>query len=189
LCVWPAVERFSTTGDSYNTRHNKKPVVERFSTTGDSYNMRHNKKPVEIRIFHHRFSDGRTRHHYLRQWKKLPPSVRLIIRRWKSQNASTAMPAVIRSFHCRFVRTLNTTHFNPTVVNIYQLCINVHVLNDLMALVLAVPNGERFIRSIGVWNSDMCASRNDLTVSTGVNATYYYWKFNYYRMQRSSQAS
>jgi hypothetical protein len=39
---------------------------------------------------------------------------------------------------------------NQAVVNIYQLCIGVHVLNDLMALVLAVPNGERFIRSIGV---------------------------------------
>jgi hypothetical protein len=149
--------------------------------------MWHNKKPAEIRIFHHRFSDGRTHHHYIRQWKKLPPLVRLIIQRWKSQNASTTISAVIRSFHYQFVRTLNTTHFNPAVVNIYQLCIGVHVLNDLMALVLAVPNGERFIRSMGVWNS--VHVRNDLTMSTRVNTTYYYWKFNYYRMHRSSQAS
>ena len=41
-------------------------------------------------------------------------------------------------------------HFDPALVNRYQLCIDVHVCNDLMALVLAVPNGEQFIRSIGV---------------------------------------
>ena len=52
LCVWLAVERFSTAGDSYNTRCNK--------------------KYAEIIIFCRRFSDGRTRHHYIRWWKKLP---------------------------------------------------------------------------------------------------------------------
>ena len=55
---------------------------------------------------------------------------------------------VIRSFHRRFVRPLNT-RFNPAVVNRYQLCTGVHVRNDLMALVLAVPSGERF-RSVGI---------------------------------------
>jgi hypothetical protein len=82
------------------------------------------------------------------------------------------------------VRPLNT-HFNPAVVNKYQLFTGVHVLNDLMVVVLAVPNGKWF-RSTGVWN---CVHvRNDLTVSAWVNTKYYYQN-NIYRMQRSSQAS